>query len=156
MRPGRVYRLYPQPLFEAFSDYNVAEMSHQPLESTLLQLRSILPAGSSVRALLSEAIEPPADGDVQRGLLSLAAAGILEDGRAEDAPTPPSSPPPTTSTASTRRATPTGRLAAAMPLDHTLSRLVAIGVASTASPRPSSSPPASRSAAPSSGTSRRW
>ena len=125
VRPGRVYRLYPLSLFEALPEYNVCEMSHQPLENTLLQLRSILPAGSSVRELLSEAIEPPADGDVLRGLVSLASSGILDAG-GDDALLPPDRRLEQLDRAGL---TSTGKLAAALPLDHTLSRLVAIGIA---------------------------
>ena len=125
MRPGRVYRLYPHSLFEALPEYNVCEMSHQPLENTLLQLRSILPAGSSVRTLLAEAIEPPADADVLRGLVSLASSGILDSG-GDDAALPLDRRLELLDRAGL---TSTGKLAAALPLDHTLSRLVAIGIA---------------------------
>lgn len=186
VRPGRVVRLFTRHLFEGMSEHNQCEMSRQPLEDSVLQLRAMLPAGGSIRAILTEAMAPPDAQPLTRALVSLANAGILElppppsrrgasahegrvaaEGRAgssaeeesdggdeEEVATDHDEPP--FSLASPRRPSPaasagvrqrrtiatladadyldtasltaTGRLASALPLDHTLSRLVAVGV----------------------------
>lgn len=133
VRPGRTVRLYPQSLFEALPDHNASEMSRQPLEDTVLQLRAMLPAGGSLREMLRETVEPPDDAPLSRALVSLACSGILQDERPQSSEAGPqgSTPHQTITMADatwldTAPLTPTGRLAATLPVDHTLSRLIAI------------------------------
>ena len=131
VRPGRVRRLYPRALFEKLADHNACEMSRQPLEETVLQLRAMLPEGDSIRGLLNDAVEPPEQDNLSRALVSLANAGILHGpSNTADGGAPPNRRTVTladVATLDTARLTSTGRLASILPLEHNLSRFVAIG-----------------------------
>lgn len=155
VRPGSVYRLYPRTVHAELSDHGTAEIHRQPLTTTLLQLRVMvgddepvchrstrmskrpraravcspqqalqrsparlplvlphLTAWPQVSTLIGEAPEPPESVHVESALEQLVTMGMLE--RTADLGTSP--------------LTQVGRLAAALPVDPSLARLLAYGV----------------------------
>ena len=69
--PGVVVRLYPKEALDQLPDHDAAEITRQPLEDTLLNLRAMLPEEEGLGDLLDEALEPPAPSEVERALQSL-------------------------------------------------------------------------------------
>jgi HrpA-like RNA helicase len=57
VRPGTVWRLYSEALFDAFTEHECAEIHRQPLDATLLQLRAML--NQAVVPILKCTLEPP-------------------------------------------------------------------------------------------------
>ena len=57
VRPGSVWRLYSQALFDGFAEHECAEIHRQPLDATLLQLRAML--DQPVTPVLEQTLEPP-------------------------------------------------------------------------------------------------
>jgi HrpA-like RNA helicase len=117
-------------LFEGLPEHNPCEMRRQPLEASVLQLRAMLPAGGSIRELLREALEPPDEAPLARALVSLANAGVLamSDGPEHAHAANRVATLADAAALDTAALTPTGRLAAALPIDYTLTRLVCTGV----------------------------
>ncbi|KAL1504712.1 hypothetical protein AB1Y20_008491 [Prymnesium parvum] len=116
-RPGTVYRLYPRQLHEAFAEHNAAEIIKLPLANTLLLLKTIVAADESVTELLQEMIEAPQAANVTAGLAHLAALAMLEHRGGEADPVHLDRAP----------LSPLGLLAAALPVDPELTRLIARG-----------------------------
>ena len=59
------------PKTDTLPDHDAAEITRQPLEDTLLNLRAMLPEEEGLGDLLDEALEPPAPSEVERALQSL-------------------------------------------------------------------------------------
>ena len=112
-----MYRLYPRELHAALPDHNPSEMSTTPLENTLLQLRTMSGAGESLGDLLSEVLEPPQLHNVDGALRRLVGLGMLSGSPEDDIDTLERAP-----------LTALGGLAAAMPVDPILSRMIFLGV----------------------------
>eukprot|EP01044_Picomonas_judraskeda_P002805 COSAG03_NODE_213_length_10549_cov_7.843349_2_plen_1370_part_00 len=108
VRPGTAYRLYPQSLFDALPEHECSEIHRQPLDSTILQLRAML--DQQVVPVLQETLEPPDLSHVDRSFKSLFEMGMIseasDDGHLTD----------------------TGHLAASLPVDLKLSRMIALSV----------------------------
>ena len=115
-------------------------MGEQPLESTVLHLRAMLAAEQRVSTLLDDCLEPPDAANLSRALLALSRQGFLRADSRAAAELPPGALPegalpggavePEDVVDALDRAplTQIGSLAAALPLDLQLSRLVAYGV----------------------------
>ena len=123
VRPGKCYRLFSRGLFDALPAHEPGQMGQQPLESTVLHLRSMLAAEQRVSTLLNDCLEPPDASNLSRALLALNQQGFL---RVD----PLGALPEEDAVDELDRAplTQIGALAAALPLDLQLSRLVAYGV----------------------------
>ncbi len=130
VRPGTCYRLYSRGLHEAMAAHEPSQMKQQPLESTVLQLRSMLAAEARVSELLDEALEPPDRANLGRALLELRTQGFLR----VEAPSAPSGLGVeyddliAIDELDKAQLTQIGAMAAALPLDLPLARLVAYGV----------------------------
>eukprot|EP00966_Prymnesium_polylepis_P246083 5692281-Prymnesium_polylepis.1 len=92
-------------------------MACVPLDNVLLRLRTMVGSGESVADLLAEALEPPDAGHVQAALEKLVALGMLDGSDALGGLGLDTAP-----------LTALGGLAAALPLDPPLSRLVFFGL----------------------------
>ncbi|CAM9943012.1 unnamed protein product, partial [Phaeothamnion confervicola] len=76
VRPGRVFRLYSQKLYEDhMAQYELGEMHRQPLDAIILSLRSML--GDKVVPVLEESIEAPDMERIDRSFESLHELGFL-------------------------------------------------------------------------------
>ena len=129
VRPGKCYRLFSRALFDALPAHEPGQMGQQPLESTVLHLRSMLAAEQRVSSLLNDVIEPPDASNLSRALLALKQQGFLRVGGRVAAELPPGVLPEDEIEELDRAPlTQIGALAAALPLDLQLSRLVAYGV----------------------------
>ena len=108
VRPGTAYRLYSQSMFDSLPEHECSEIHRQPLDSTILQLRAML--DQQVVPVLKETLEPPDLSHVDRSFRSLFEMGMLtepsDDGDLTD----------------------TGQMAASLPVDLKLSRMIALSV----------------------------
>ena len=129
VRPGKCYRLFSRGLFDALPAHEPGQMGQQPLESTVLHLRSMLAAEQRVSTLLNDCLEPPDASNLSRALLALHQQGFLRvDSRAAAELPPGALPEDAIDELDRAPLTQIGALAAALPLDLQLSRLVAYGV----------------------------
>eukprot|EP00981_Chlorochromonas_danica_P003150 scaffold630_cov188-Ochromonas_danica.AAC.7 len=113
VRPGRVFRLYTEAIFDSFEDFNTAEIQRTPLHEVILSLHGIFENESTfdgVTPLLESLIEPPAVEAVinsQQYLYSEEMISAPNDGG---------------------RLTSLGAFAGRMPLDLSGSKLVIYGI----------------------------
>ena len=69
MAPGKIYRLYPQYLFDAFKKCNDSELQKMPMEDVILSLKEMLIGSkdyNSVCAILEDLPEPPDVKNIQQ------------------------------------------------------------------------------------------
>ena len=74
VRPGTVYRLYSEAIFNGRPDHELPEVLRVPLQETILNLRIMLensPDFEGVVPLLEQMIDPPEMGNVQASFESL-------------------------------------------------------------------------------------
>ena len=102
-------RLYPKEALDQLPDHDAAEITRQPLEDTLLNLRAMLPKRRDSAICAGRGARPPAPPEVERALQSLMQMEMLAP--THDLHTAP--------------LTPTGSLAAALPVGPQLARLLA-------------------------------
>jgi HrpA-like RNA helicase len=113
VRPGEVYRIYSQKLFESFSDFETSEVLRTPLQETILSIRIMLetsPTFQGVIPVLEQLIEPPDTRNVANSFQYLFENGLIS------------------SHDDTGYLTPTGKLVGALPVGIALGRLIAYGV----------------------------
>eukprot|EP00937_MAST-01D_sp_MAST-1D-sp2_P002018 g2018.t1 len=107
LRPGTVYRLYPQELHDAQPRFPRSEILRTPLDNTVLRLRKTIDH-IPVSEMLANTLEPPETKSVTRSFHSLFDLDMLSEPTDEGA------------------LTSTGELAAALPIDLRLSRMISV------------------------------
>ncbi|GER34593.1 ATP-dependent RNA helicase [Striga asiatica] len=76
VQPGECYHLYPQCVYEAFSEYQLPELLRTPLNSLCLQIKSL--QVESIGDFLSAALQPPKPLAVQNAIDFLKMIGALD------------------------------------------------------------------------------
>jgi len=113
VRPGAVYRLYSQKLFESFKEYGDSEILRTPLQETILSIRVMMEMSmdfEGVVPVLEELIEPPDLYNIQRSFEYLHDTGMI------------------TSADDTGQLTPKGRLVGILPVGIPSGLLITYGV----------------------------
>ncbi|KAM3684989.1 hypothetical protein ACB098_11G087200 [Castanea mollissima] len=75
--PGECYHLYPNCVYEAFSEYQLPELLRTPLNSLCLQIKSL--QVESIGNFLSSALQPPEPLAVQNAVDFLKMIGALDE-----------------------------------------------------------------------------
>jgi HrpA-like RNA helicase len=113
VRPGQVFRLYSKKLHDRFKDHESAEIQRRTLEEVIIMLRSMLETTedfNGVIPVLEDLLEPPDMGNVRSSLEYLFRIDMIDE------PTDQGS------------LTTVGHLAASLPVDLSLSRLIVYGI----------------------------
>ncbi|XP_028756382.1 DExH-box ATP-dependent RNA helicase DExH3-like [Neltuma alba] len=77
VQPGECYHLYPQCVYEAFSEYQLPELLRTPLNSLCLQIKSL--QVESIGEFLSAALQAPEPRAVQNAINFLKMIGALDE-----------------------------------------------------------------------------
>ena len=104
VRPGTVFRLYTKKLYDSLLEHEQSEIHRQPLGTTLLRLKMMLEG--PIAPVLGDLIESPAETHVLQAFRSLHSIGMLTDPSDEG------------------EITKIGAIAAALPIDLSLTRML--------------------------------
>ncbi|XP_024989682.1 DExH-box ATP-dependent RNA helicase DExH5, mitochondrial isoform X1 [Cynara cardunculus var. scolymus] len=77
VQPGECYHLYPRCVYDAFADYQLAEILRTPLQSLCLQIKSL--KLGSISEFLSKALQSPELLAVQNAIEYLKIIGALDE-----------------------------------------------------------------------------
>ena len=113
MRPGAVFRLYSKDLFEKFRDHEESEIHRKPLQDVILGLHIMMEDSMNfegVVPILEDMLEPPEMVNVEQSFEYLHKVRLLTGPTDQD------------------ELTAVGRMAALLPIDIELGRVVAYGV----------------------------
>jgi HrpA-like RNA helicase len=81
VREGNVYRLYPRTMYENdMSPFEIGEMHRMPLDSIILNLRSIVKE-QNVTDMLAECLEPPNMSTIEKSIESLHQSRFIDEVR---------------------------------------------------------------------------
>ena len=114
MRPGIVYRLYSQNLYERFQPFDTSEVRRTPLQEIIIQLKAVAESAEAmdegVSSMLEDLIEPPDLLNIDKSFEFLFDAGMIDE---------PSD---------RSRLTPMGKFSSELNVGVELSRLISLGV----------------------------
>ena len=110
-REGHVYRLYPRYVFEKnFIPFDEGEILRSPLDSVILNMKTIIESEENTSQLLMECIEPPKVEQIQNSFTSLYQRNLISD------------------ECENFQITSLGRFVATLGIDHAIASLVGLGI----------------------------